>query len=179
MPESPLKIMPATPESHLDAGRLGMEPSRPVARTARALRIKTFVVLALAVIAGALGNLFLSRGMKLVGDFGSTPGEWLAAFVRAFSIAQVRLGIACLIGFFLLYLATLSWADLSFVMPSSAVGYIVVALLAYFVVGERITVLRWTGTVAISLGVLLVGGTPPRTTPLVADLSCGVDCEER
>jgi len=144
-------------------------PSGPVARTARALRIKTFVVLALAVVAGAAGNLFLSRGMKLAGDFGATPGEWLAAFARAFSMGEVWLGIACLIGFFVLFLATLSWADLSFVMPSSAVGYLAVALLAHFVVGERVSVLRWMGTLAISLGVLLVGGTPPRTTPLKAD----------
>ncbi len=167
MAESSLKIAPASPESR----SLGTGPSGPVARTARALRIKTFVVLALAVVAGALGNLFLSRGMKLAGDFGVTPGEWLAAFVRAFSIAEVWLGIACLIGFFLLYLATLSWADLSYVMPASAVGYIAVALLAHFVVREHISALRWMGILMISFGVLLVGGTPPRTTHLHADLA--------
>ncbi len=161
MAEGSLKTVPAPPESR----SVGTGPSRPVVRSARVLRIKTFVVLALAVVVGALGNLFLSRGMKLAGDFGATPGKWLAAFVRAFSIAEVWLGIACLIGFFLLYLATLSWADLSYVMPSSAVGYIVVALLAHFVVGEGVSVLRWTGILAISFGVLLVGGTPPRTTP--------------
>ncbi len=167
MSESSVKIAPVT------------LPSGPVARAARDLRVKTFVVLALAVVAGAVGNLFLSRGMKLAGDFGTTPGEWLAAFVRAFSIAPVWVGIACLIGFLVLYLAALSWADLSFVMPSSAVGYIVVAFLAYFVVGERVSVLRWTGTLMISLGVLLVGGTPPRTAHAQAGLGQPAPHEER
>jgi hypothetical protein len=136
---------------------------------ARALRTKTFIVLALAVIAGALGNVFLSRGMKLAGDFGASPGGWLRPLASAFFLGEVWVGIGCLILFLLLYLAALSWADLSYVLPSSAVGYIAVALLAHFAVGERVSVLRWFGTFTISMGVLLVGGTPPRTTAVDPD----------
>ena len=42
------------------------------------------------------------------------------------------MGIALLIGFFASYLTALSWADLTFVMPATAFGNVIVALLSRF-----------------------------------------------
>jgi drug/metabolite transporter (DMT)-like permease len=58
----------------------------------------------------------------------------------------------------------LSWADFSYVQPASSVAYLVVALLGYFYLGERVSRLHWAGVAVICLGVLVVGNTPPRTT---------------
>ena len=58
----------------------------------------------------------------------------------------------------------LSWADYSYVQPASATGYLFVALLGYLLLGEVIPRMRWVGVLVICVGVLLVGGTPPRTT---------------
>ena len=78
--------------------------------------------------------------------------------------APIWLGITSLLLFFLAYLLVLSWADYSYVQPASATGYFFVALLGYLLLGEVIPRMRWVGVLVICVGVLLVGGTPPRTT---------------
>ena len=52
---------------------------------------------------------------------------------------QILLGIALLIGFFSSYLASLSWADLTFVLPATSIGNVIVALLAHFWKHEHIS----------------------------------------
>jgi drug/metabolite transporter (DMT)-like permease len=76
----------------------------------------------------------------------------------------IWLGIASLLTFFVAYMLILSWADFSYVQPASSIALLVVALLGYFYLGERISPLHWAGIVVICLGVFVVGNTPPRTT---------------
>jgi drug/metabolite transporter (DMT)-like permease len=72
-------------------------------------------------------------------------------------------GILCLIGFFASYLAALSWADLTFVLPSTALGYVVVALLSKFWLHESISTYRWAGILLIVCGVGFVANGPSFT----------------
>ena len=72
-------------------------------------------------------------------------------------------GILCLLGFFASYLTALSWADLTFVLPSTAFGYIVVAFLARFWLHEPITPYRWAGILLIVCGVGFVANGPSLT----------------
>jgi len=131
----------------------------------RNLHIKTFVLILLMVVFGPLGDVLVSKGMKRVGAISSwTPASVLGFFTRAFTSPFVWLGIGSLLAFFVSYVLVLSWADYSFVQPASAVGYAVVALLGWLVLGEVVTSLRWAGVLTICLGVFLIGHTPPRTT---------------
>jgi drug/metabolite transporter (DMT)-like permease len=68
-----------------------------------------------------------------------------------------------LIGFFACYMTALSWADLTFVMPATAFGYVVVALLSRFWLHEHLSLYRWTGIVLIVCAVGFVAGGPSRT----------------
>ena len=77
--------------------------------------------------------------------------------------AMDRLGIALLIGFFASYLTALSWADLTFVLPATAFGNVIVALLARFWLHETISLERWAGIVFITLGVGFVAQGPSLT----------------
>ncbi|MBI3939208.1 MAG: EamA family transporter [Acidobacteria bacterium] len=129
------------------------------------LQAKTCTLLVLMVSFSSLGNVLLSKGMKEVGEV----REWSAAplavtFVRTFTSGTVWLGIASLLLFFVSYMLVLSWADYSYVLPASATGYAVVALLGYVMLGEAVTPVRWAGVLLICLGVALVSRTPPRTT---------------
>jgi drug/metabolite transporter (DMT)-like permease len=72
-------------------------------------------------------------------------------------------GILCLLGFFASYLTALSWADLTFVLPSTAFGYVVVALLSRFWLHEPITLYRWIGILLIVCGVGFVANGPSLT----------------
>jgi drug/metabolite transporter (DMT)-like permease len=68
-----------------------------------------------------------------------------------------------LIGFFASYLTALSWADLTYVLPATAFGNVIVALLAHFWLHEPISLERWAGIVLITLGVGFVAQGPSLT----------------
>src|SRR5438874_11720834 len=126
------------------------------------LRTKTYLLLALMALFGSLGNVLLSRGMKETGEIlDFSPLALAAVFGKVFTNGSIWFGISSLLIFFVSYLLLLSWADFSYVQPASAVGYALVAVLGYFMLGEFISPTRWTGVLLICAGVLLVGGTDP------------------
>src|SRR5580698_1693511 len=122
------------------------------------LRWKTRFFLALVIVSQPLGNLFLTLGMKhrVLGS----PWDYLVAMFTP----QVALGIVLLIVWLLSRMALLSWADLSYVLPLTAVGYIITAIIGRFVLNEQISASRWSGTLLIVAGTALVGMTDSRTT---------------
>jgi uncharacterized membrane protein len=58
----------------------------------------------------------------------------------------------------------LSWADLSYVLLVTAIGYGLVAFLSWALLGEQVSATRWAGVAVITAGVALVGSTPVSTT---------------
>jgi drug/metabolite transporter (DMT)-like permease len=128
------------------------------------LQLKTFLLILVMVIAGPLGNALLSKGMKHAGKLVIWPPSdaWHTA-LGVFGTGYIWLGVASLLTFFLANLLVLTWADYSFVLPASSMGYGVVALLGYFMLGEPVSPLRWMGIAIICLGVFVVGQTSPRS----------------
>jgi drug/metabolite transporter (DMT)-like permease len=134
-------------------------------RFSHRLHGKTIFLIALMAMFGALGDVLLRKGMKQIGAISNWhPSALFVAFERTFRSGPIWLGITSLLLFFVAYLLVLSWADYSYVQPASATGYLFVALLGYLLLGEVVPRMRWVGVLVICLGVLLVGGTPPRTT---------------
>lgn len=110
-----------------------------------------------AVILAAIGDIFLSIGMKQVGAIEiSSLGEAMQVGFRVVKNSWILLGTATLCGFFILYLTALSHGDLSLVMPLSAASYILVALLSKFFLGEEVSLQRLAGIFLVSIGVALV-----------------------
>ena len=111
-----------------------------------------------------MGNVLLSKGMKQIGEIKNySPSALLAVFFKTFTSGTIWIGILSFLIFFISYLLLVSWADFSYVQPVCAIGYAFVAVLSYFLLGEIISPLRWTGVVLIGAGVALVGWTEPRT----------------
>jgi uncharacterized membrane protein len=122
--------------------------------------LKTFILVLIAAIIGGTGHVFLAKGMKTVGDLTEAPTARLGGMVaRALSNGWLLLGVALQATFFTLYLTLLSRAEVSQVLPMTAIDYIVVALLAYAVLGEAVTAARWMGIALIVAGVFLVTRT--------------------
>jgi transporter family protein len=125
--------------------------------------MRTLVVLFFSVCAGALGDVYLTKGMKSIGEVDTLdPAVLFNIGIQVFTNQYVWLGIFILSLYFGLYLVALSWADLSFVVPVTAFGYVLNALFAWQFLGERISPLRWIGTSIICLGVAVVTHTEQR-----------------
>jgi uncharacterized membrane protein len=119
-----------------------------------------YTVLGLVAVCAPLGDTCLSRGMT------SLPAITLAhpaTLIAAVFTPWVAVGIALLIGFFASYLTALSWADLTYVLPATAFGNVIVALLSRFWLQEPISLQRWAGIVLITLGVGFVAQGPSLT----------------
>ena len=129
------------------------------------LHFKTYILILLIVIFGPLGNMLLGKGMKSLGTVAAWTPAGVSRFVTfALTSELVWMGIGSLIVFFVAYALVLSWADYSYVQPTSAFAYGTAALLGHFVLGEIVSSMQWAGIMVICLGVLFVGRTPPSTT---------------
>ena len=120
---------------------------------------KILVYLAIACCNGT-GDVLLKRGMD---DLGAIHlSNWTHIF-NAFVNPWVIVGILFLAGFFYSYLTALSWADLTYVLPASAFGYVVTAFLSRFFLHEAVSPWRWAGVLLITCGVGLVARGPSLT----------------
>lgn len=133
----------------------------------RRLHLKTIPLILISVILGPLGNVFLGKGMKGVGSIVFMRlADLLPLVSRVLTSGYIWLGIACLLGFFVVHMLLLTWADYSYVQPATSLSYAFISVLSYFLLGEIISPLRWLGVSVICLGVFLVGRTAPSTTGL-------------
>ncbi len=127
--------------------------------------MKTLVTLFFAIICQTLGDVCLTKGMKSIGEVNTlNPQELFHIGVQVFTNPFIWLGIAILTIFYFLYLAALSWADLSYVLPVTAFGYTLNAAMAKYFLHEHISLTRWLGTLVICFGVAIVSRTEQKTT---------------
>jgi uncharacterized membrane protein len=121
---------------------------------------RQYLILMVVALCAPLGDTCLSRGMTQMPAIAlAHPASLIAAVFTPWIAA----GIALLIGFFASYLTALSWADLTFVLPATAFGNVIVALLARFWLHEPISLERWMGIALITLGVSFVAQGPSLT----------------
>jgi drug/metabolite transporter (DMT)-like permease len=123
------------------------------------LMLKTRLFTALVVLSNVLGNFSLTWGMRQVGRV-LTLSPW--PYIAALFNPWVAVGVSLLIVWLISQMTLLSWADLSYVLPVTSVGYVLVALVGRFFLHEAISLGHWLGIVMIMLGVMLVGKTAPR-----------------
>jgi len=124
------------------------------------LTARQYCILGLVALCAPLGDTFLSRGMTHLPPISLAHP---ASLVAAVFTPWIAVGIALLIGFFASYLTALSWADLTFVLPATAFGNVIVALLSKFWLHEPISLERWAGVVLITVGVGFVAHGPALT----------------
>jgi drug/metabolite transporter (DMT)-like permease len=120
---------------------------------------KVLVLLSVAVFA-AIGNAMLARGMR---DVGAIDIHHATHVFSSLANPWVILGILFLMGFMWTYMTALSFADLTYVLPATAISYVIMALISIFWLHEHVSVQRWGGIALIVAGVGLVAGGPSRT----------------
>ncbi len=126
--------------------------------------VKIIVMLAVAVLSQSVGNVLLSKGMKeLAGPDPMLPGQWGSVLLQAALSPTVLAGAALFVVFFVLWTIALSRADLSFVLPATAFGYVINVACGYYFLHEAVTPARWAGSLLICLGVFCVSRSEIRT----------------
>ena len=124
------------------------------------LQSKTRLFAFIVVATNVLGNFALSWGMK----HGAEMDGSAISYVRVVFNPWILLGIATLAGWVLSRMALLSWADLSYVIPVTSIGFVLNAIMGYLFMNEQISPMRWLGTLCIVGGTVLVGLTNVSTT---------------
>ena len=117
------------------------------------MRNRTFLLLAVVIVSNVAGNFLLSLGMKAAPE-GAGP---VTALLHPAAIG----GIAMLIAWTLLRMKLLGMADLSFVLPITAVGYALNVAAGAVLLGEHVSAARWAGALLIAAGAALTSLTPP------------------
>jgi drug/metabolite transporter (DMT)-like permease len=119
--------------------------------------LRQVILFLLVICAGTGGELCVSRAMKEVGeakDF--RPSALLSFVVKAIRIRWMWLGIGLMATAFFSLLWVLSLANVSLVVPVTALSYVAGTVGGKILLGERVTKERWIGILLVSFGVILV-----------------------
>jgi drug/metabolite transporter (DMT)-like permease len=138
-----------------------IKEAEPVAPADCAARLKTRIFTIIVILTNVLGDSSLRVGLRDVGSLVSQPP---IAYIAALFNPWVATGVTLLIVWMLSHMLLLSWADLSYVLPVTSVGYALVALAGRVFLHEAVSVTRWSGIALIVSGVILVGRTEFNTT---------------
>jgi len=130
------------------------------------LTLRKYLVILCMVLTGPTGDALLARGMKRTG---AIDIHHLSRVFFALKDPFIMLGIVALAIFMSSYMTALSFADLSYVMPATAISYVLMVLLSIVWLHEYVGPRRWSGVALIVIGVGIVAGGPARTEHPSAD----------
>ncbi|PSB29447.1 hypothetical protein [Stenomitos frigidus] len=149
------KTLTETPKQRLRSGQFSALMLIPLSFSL--VLSKLGVAIAAMVLAASAGDLLLAAGMKQVGAVTTLHARSLLKLVRrALSSPFIGLGVACMAADFFLFIALLSWADLSLVIPMTALSYPLSALGSHYFLRESLPIGRLAGTGLIGIGVAFV-----------------------
>lgn len=123
-------------------------------QTERRNKLKVLVAMSLSVVLAGFGNIMLSIGMRCASASGYECAR--EAIIGTLRHPHIIIGIVSMAAGLLLYLASLSWEDLSYVLPLTAGEYVLVTILAFVFLPDDVTPLRWAGSTLVAAGIALV-----------------------
>lgn len=119
--------------------------------------MRVWLLLSVVVLAGTAGEVAVTRAMKQIGEVHRfTPAALLRVLGRALRLKWMWIGLFLLAMAFFSLLALLSWENVSFVVPLTALSYVVGALMAKLFLKEDVDLIRWMGVLLVVVGVVLV-----------------------
>lgn len=152
-----------SPRPALPAGRrreLGKLTKLAAVKPKSTMTAGRYLILAVVTLTAAVGDTLLDIGMK---QLGPVPISKPMLLIGALGSPWIVGGVILLMCFFAAYLTALSWADLTYVLPATSLGYAVIALLSKFWLQEQISIARWIGIFLITAGVGFVARGPALT----------------
>ncbi len=131
--------------------------------------LRTLLAMLGACISASIGQILVRRGMLAVGELaGWSPRYLVAYFWHALTNPWVIAGTVGNALFYFLFLAVLSWAEVSVALPLTALEYAIAAVLGILFLKEPVPPLRWAGIGLVMAGVLVIGVEQRRAAALSA-----------
>jgi drug/metabolite transporter (DMT)-like permease len=119
--------------------------------------IRVLNAMTVAALSAAVGQILVRKGMQQVGSLENyAPMALLMYFGHTVSNWYIILGTALNTVFYVLFLAALSWTDVTVVLPMTAIEYGFAAFLAVIFLKEQVPTLRWAGILLIIVGVVFI-----------------------
>ena len=115
-----------------------------------------FAFLLTGVLLNAAAQLLLKAGTNTLGVITVTADNWFGLLGRVATQGHIVAGLSCYVVSVFVWIVGLSRVPVSIAYPMLSLGYIVNAIAAHYLLGEAVTLARWTGIAFIVLGVWLV-----------------------
>ena len=107
---------------------------------------KVLIVLILALIVEAVGVVFLSKGLKQIGEPQSITAREIGRIIaKGAANPSILLGVALEAAFFGALLYLLSQRDVSLIWPLTSLGFVITAVAAKFILKEEVSAARFLG----------------------------------
>ena len=120
------------------------------------MTLNTFLLILTGVMLNAGAQLLLKAGVAPLGALSPGLSELPAVFLRVISQWPILAGLACYVVSVGVWIIGLSRVDVSVAYPLLSLGYVVNAVLAWWLFGEVLDATRWGGIVLILAGVWLI-----------------------
>ncbi len=122
--------------------------------------VKFLVILLIALVLEAIGVVFISRGLKQIGDMERVCYSEISRVVRdGITNGSIITGVFFEALFFVGLLILMARNDVSFIWPLTSLGFVITTLAAKFYLHEQVPSMRWAGVLLIMLGAGLISWT--------------------
>jgi drug/metabolite transporter (DMT)-like permease len=119
--------------------------------------LRVIVAMTIAAASAALGQILVRRGMLQIGSLETySPWPVIVYFWHALCNPYVIFGTILNAAFYFLFLAALSWTDVTVALPMTAIEYVFAAVLAIALLKESVSPVRWMGIALVIIGVILI-----------------------
>jgi bacterial/archaeal transporter family protein len=117
----------------------------------------TALLIALVVLGGSAGDVFITKGMKQLGEISTLHvGRLLGIASRAITNRYFLIGVLFMAVSYFAFLGALRLADLSLVLPATSVSFVLTTIGARLFLNEKISPTRLAGIVLVCAGVALI-----------------------
>ena len=139
---------------------------------------KVLIILFVALVLEAVGVVFLSAGLKEVGEAKKITTQEVTRLVRTgITNRKILLGVLMETIFFAFLIVLLKRNDVSLIWPLTSLGFVLTAFSARLILHEQVTPMRWLGVALIVIGATLVSWSekrkalgPPSAAPVASSL---------
>jgi len=118
-----------------------------------------FAIALTSVLLNAAAQMFLKAGTNVVGTVSFGDANTVNTLLQIARVPWFWAGFACYGISLFTWIATLSRLPVSVAYPLVSIGYVVNALLAWWLFGESLTMQKIVGIGFIIIGVILVSNT--------------------